>query len=403
LANYADFLAGCHLFLIFMAGPYATIPIMKRLYWANPDVFETQVEVKVEAAADCKVTLVPILFHPDEGGQPADKGTIGEATVRDVEVVDGRIVHTLDRPLADGKYLARLDKAHRLYTAGQHTAQHILSGIAQKQFGLRTIGVHIGLEKCTVDFDQSIDWDAAAELERRSMEVVTLNIPVETVFDDPDVRMRSDSGPIEADVVRVVKIGDIDKSACCGAHLGTTGQAGVIRILGIESKKNGSRVTFVAGMKALEYSQVETCVLRELRKVAGCSTLELPAVLCKALDRTNELNKEVERLWSLLLPGLAESAQIAEVRSAKIGIQAAEIPNHLLTKLAAMIAEAVGGAGIAVSGLNIAIGSTGGSAKDILARIQSVAGGKGGGSPRAANGKSGRALTPDEILAILQS
>jgi len=353
--------------------------------------------------ADCKVTIMPILFHPDEGGQPADKGTIGEAAVRNVEVVDGRIVHTLDRPLVDGQYLARLDKSHRRYTAGQHTAQHILSGIAQQKFGLATVGVHIGLERSTVDFDKSIDWDTAAALERQSMEVVTLDIPVETVFNDPDVRMRNGSGPIEADVVRVVKIGDYDKSACCGAHLGMTGQIGVIRILGIESKKNGSRVTFVAGMKALEYSQVETAVLRELRKVAGCSTSELPAILRKALDRANELNKAVERLWSLSLPALAQSAQIAEVQSTKIGIQVVEIPSPLLSKLAGLIAEAIGGAGVAVSGLNIAVSSTGISAKDILARIQSVAGGKGGGSPRAANGKVGRTLTADEIVAILRA
>ncbi|MHC4541174.1 MAG: hypothetical protein ACYS74_15560, partial [Planctomycetota bacterium] len=69
----------------------------------------------------------------------------------------------------------------------------------------------------------------------------------------------------------------------------------------------------------------------------------------------------------------------------------------------AMIAETVGGAGIAVSDLNVAIRSGGGSAKDILARIQNVAGGKGGGSSQAANGKLGRALTPDEIVAVLHN
>jgi len=374
---------------------------MKRLYWTDPEAFEAQVDVTT--VADCKVTIAPMLFHPDEGGQPADRGTIGEVTVCNVEVVDGRIVHTLERPLAEGKYMARLDKSHRLYTAGQHTAQHILSGLAQKQFGLATVGVHIGLERSTVDFDKSIDWDTAAELERRAMEVVSLDIPVETVFNDPDVRMRSNSGPIEADVVRVVKIGEIDKSACCGAHVATTGRVGAIRIVGVESKKNGTRVTFVAGVKALEYSQVETCVLRELRKVAGCSTSELPAILQKALDRANELNKEVERLWSLSLPGLAVPAQIVEIQSIRIGIQVTEIPVALLTKLAGMIAEAVGGVGIAVSGLNIAISSTGASAKDTLVRIQTVAGGKGGGSPRAANGRLGRTVTPEEIAAILSS
>jgi len=142
-------------------GRHGTILAMKRLYWTQPDVFETEVEVVTVGAG--KVTTDPIFFHPDEGGQPADKGVVGEATVNDVQVVDGKVVLTLDRPLADGRYAARLDKERRLYTATQHTAQHILSGIAASQFGLQTVGVHIGLEGCTVDFDKKVEWDAAEE------------------------------------------------------------------------------------------------------------------------------------------------------------------------------------------------------------------------------------------------
>ncbi|MDH5694969.1 MAG: alanyl-tRNA editing protein, partial [Gammaproteobacteria bacterium] len=269
---------------------------MKRLYWTSPDLFETEVEVK--AIAHCKVTIDPIIFHPDEGGQPSDQGAIGEANVCNVEIINGQIVHTLDRPLSDGKNIARLNRQHRLYTASQHTAQHILSGIAEKQFGLITTGVHIGLERCTIDFDKRIDWETAKELEQQSIEVVTLNIPVETVFDDTDVRIRSDSKEIESDVIRVVKIGDYDKSACCGAHLWTTGQVGIIRIFDIESKKKGTRIFFLAGRKALEYSQLETSILRELRKSAGCSTSELLTVFQKALDHSKEMTKEVSRLWS---------------------------------------------------------------------------------------------------------
>ncbi len=102
----------------------------------SPELFEA--EVKVKTIADGKVTIDPIIFHPDEGGQPADKGAIGEANVCNVEIVNGQIVHTLDRPLSDGKYIARVNEQHRFYTASQHTAQHILSGIAEKQFGLGT-------------------------------------------------------------------------------------------------------------------------------------------------------------------------------------------------------------------------------------------------------------------------
>ena len=54
---------------------------MKRLYWTQPDTFETEVEVAV--VDDRAVTIDPILFHPDEGGQPADLGTIGDASCDD--------------------------------------------------------------------------------------------------------------------------------------------------------------------------------------------------------------------------------------------------------------------------------------------------------------------------------
>lgn len=372
---------------------------MKRLYWTNPELFETEVEVKT--ISECKVTTEPILFHPDEGGQPPDIGTIEKANVKNVEIINGQIVHTIDKPLGDGKYIARLNKRHRLYTATQHTAQHIISGIAEKQFSLGTTGVHIGFERCTVDFDKKIDWQTVKNIEQQSMEVITLNIPVETVFNDADVRIRSNSKEIESDTIRVVKIGEYDKSACCGAHLKSTGQIGIIRIFDIESKKQGVRIFFLAGTKALEHSQTETSILRELRKSAGCSSSELLIIFEKALSHSKESSKEINRLWSRMLPDIAQSAKVIEVESKKIGIQVIDIPRQLITKLAGMMAETFDGAGIVISDTNIAISSKYINANDLLKKIQDTIGGKGGGSPKAANGKLSRTVTTDELISIL--
>jgi alanyl-tRNA synthetase len=369
------------------------------MYWTHPDVFE--VEVQVTAVGPTQVTTDPVLFHPDEGGQPADQGTIGDAVVRKVEVSDGRIVHTLDRPLADGRHLARLDREHRLYTATQHTAQHILSGIAAEQFGLQTVGVHIGLESCTVDFDKKVEWDVLEDLERRAMDVVALDIPVETVFNDEEARARSRFGPIEADIVRVVKIGAFDKSACCGAHVKTTGQIGVVRLFDLESRKQGTRVSFRAGRKALEQSQAQTGVLRELRKIARCANSELPAALEKALERAKELTKEVERLWSDKLADLVKSAAVVEVGSSRVGIHVGPVPRELVSVLAGMLAEATGGAGIVVSDTQIAVSAKTLDAGGLLREIQSHLGGKGGGSPRAANGRLDRPVSIDELRTLL--
>ena len=368
------------------------------MYWTHPDVFEA--EVQVTTIESGKVVIDPVLFHPEEGGQPADKGVIGDAAISEVRVVAGRVVHTLDRPLPDGRYIARVDKERRLHTATQHTAQHILSGIAAQQFGLQTVGVHIGMEGCTVDFHEKVAWDVLADLERRAMEVVMEDIPVETTFDAQDGHMRSRLGEIDADVIRIVKIGPYDASACCGAHVPTTGRIGVIRIFDIESKKAGTRVSFLAGKRALAQAQAETSILRDLRNLAGCSTGELPAALQKALDRSKELNKELGRVWSLRLADLVKAAEVTTIDSQRTGIYTGELPRECVPTLAAMVAEATQGVGIVISGSYIAISSLTLNASDLLKRISSRCGGKGGGTSKAANGRLDQAPTTQEIMEI---
>jgi alanyl-tRNA synthetase len=183
----------------------------------------------------------------------------------------------------------------------------------------------------------------------------------------------------------------------------TTGRIGVVRLCDIESKKDGTRLFFLAGRKALEYSQQETNILRELRKAASCSTPELLATFEKAQSQARDLTKEIARLWTQMLPGLAASAQVREVQSSKVGVQVAEVPPQLVAKLAGLIAETTEGVGIAVSGTRIAISSRTLDAAALLKTIQSAVGGKGGGSAGAANGNLGRTVTADEILTILQS
>ena len=128
-----------------------------------------------------------------------------------------------------------------------------------------------------------------------------------------------------------------------------------------------------AGRKALAYSQQETSVLRQLRIAAGCSTIELPAAFEKVVNHSNELAKEISRLWTLFLPNFVKTAQFAEFEGSKVGIQITQIPRPYVAKLAALIASEVGGAGIVVSDRHIAVSSGGISAKDIQEQLREVA------------------------------
>jgi len=375
-------------------------PAVRRFYWTNPHVYEVEVEVK--SVGDLKVTIEPIVFHPDEGGQPADKGMIDQSEVLNVEIIDGNIIHTLDKSLSDGKYIARVDSRHRLSVARRHTAQHIISGIAENRFDLKTVGVHIGLESCTVDFDKKIDFETAQAIERNSMEVVAENILVETVFNDADARTRFDLKEIEPAMIRIVKIGDYDASACCGTHVRRTGDIGIIRILDLESKKNGTRVSFSAGPAALEFSQSETSILEELRQLSKCSTAELPVIFRKALESAKNLSKEVERLQDMMLPGHVASASIVDIGSSKVGIQIDAVSAKLAGKLAAMIANEIDGIGIVISEGSIAINSKKLNAGDLLKKLHQAVGGKGGGSANTASGRLVKQITTEQVVEILK-
>jgi alanyl-tRNA synthetase len=207
--------------------------------------------------------------------------------------------------------------------------------------------------------------------------------------------------PSPQGILRIVKIGAFDTSACCGAHVASTGRIGVIRIFDLESKKQGTRVSFLAGTKALERSQVETSLLRELRKMAGCATADLPALFQKGQERVKELGKELERIWSLRLSDLVKFAEAIPVGTSTVSIYAGELPRELASVLAGMIAEATNGVGVVISDVNIALSSRTLDAGGLLKKMQNTVGGKGGGSPTSANGRLNRPMTVDELRDIL--
>ncbi|MCP4712027.1 MAG: hypothetical protein GY869_25685, partial [Planctomycetes bacterium] len=161
------------------------------------------------------------------------------------------------------------------------------------------------------------------------------------------------------------------------------------------------RVSFLAGRKGLDFSQNETSVLRELRKSVRCATAELPEMIQKNLDQQTHLNRQINHLWTSRLPELVTAADVIDLGNSKVGIQVVELPQKLVGKLAGMIATSLQGAGIVISDINIAIFSNTINAMELFKKIQTKAGGKGGGSAKAANGKLEKAVTVDEIKIAL--
>jgi alanyl-tRNA synthetase len=370
---------------------------MRREYWLSPDLLESK--VVVNNIGSNLVSVEPNIFHPNEGGQPCDLGKIGNAKVISVDMREGSIVIELDEKLSDGKYTARVDKKNRLFTSRHHTAQHIISGIAESLFNLKTMGVHIG-EHSTIDFDKEIDSETLESLELYSNRVVMDDIPVLSTFGSAPSRFDERINHIDSEDIRVVSIGDIDNSACCGAHVLSTGNVGYIRIVSNERKRGGSRIEFLAGEEAVLFSRNETNVLAEIRTLSSCSNDELVNKFSNLLESNKKLQQDINHIWSRNLSNIAENCGVLDINGNKVGLIIEIVPKKIQGKLMSVLLGA-NDAGIIISDRSISIYSDRLSSRDLLDTIIGKVGGKGGGNDRIAKGYLSASVSENDIKRSL--
>ncbi len=201
------------------------------------------------------VILDRTAFFPQGGGQYADRGTVGDADVLDVQMEGDEIVHYLSAPLEAGTMVCgNLDFALRFRRMQNHTGEHIVSGIVHRLFGLDNVGFHLGDGDMTVDYNGVLSRADLDRVETLANEAVAQDLPVRAEYPDPalleSIQYRSKLELTEN--VRIVTIGDVDCCACCAPHVTSSGQVGCIKILDFERYKGGVRCHMLCGAEALE-------------------------------------------------------------------------------------------------------------------------------------------------------
>ena len=245
-----------------------------------------------EGKGGFEVILDRTVFFPEEGGQTADTGTLGEASVLDVRLQGGEILHILDRPLAVGARVAgEIDFPTRFRKMQNHTAEHMFSGICHQRFGVANVGFHLGSRDVTVDFDRELSRECLLEAEREVNRAILRCLPVTAEVPPPEVlatlTYRAKLSLTEG--VRLVTVGDVDVCACCAPHVRNTGEIGVFKVLEAIRYKGGIRVHVKAGWDALE----DYCRRYDATAAAG-AMLSVPSEeILPAVCRLAEENKEL--------------------------------------------------------------------------------------------------------------
>jgi misacylated tRNA(Ala) deacylase len=216
------------------------------------------VEAAVVASRPGAVALDRSAFYPGGGGQPPDRGIIawrgGELAVTGIEAQGGRIWHLLAEPVElDGAVEARVDADFRFLMRQLHTGLHIVNALAFRQFdGALVTGANMaGDGTARIDLDlPGADNDRLRALEpvmndliAQDLAVRTFALPLAEAAREPGLlRSKAVAPPPQADgSVRIVEIAGLDRQACGGTHLSSTGQSRPLRILKVENKGRHNR------------------------------------------------------------------------------------------------------------------------------------------------------------------
>ena len=216
------------------------------------------VETQVVEARPCAVRLAESPFHPGGGGQLADRGVLrwsgGELRLAGIEAVAGQYWHLLADPVElAGTVEAAVDPDFRSMMAQLHTDTHVLNALVFQHFqGALVTGAQLNEDgTARMDFDlPDADNDRLRALEPEINDVIRQDLPLRYAYvPEADalaerglIRNRSVAPPPASDgTVRVVEIVGLDRQACGGTHLASTGASRPVRILKIDNKGRHNR------------------------------------------------------------------------------------------------------------------------------------------------------------------
>jgi alanyl-tRNA synthetase len=197
-----------------------------------------------------------------------------------------------------------------------------LSAAFEKLYGSATVSFHMGEESCTIDLAaDSISAKHLQAAERLANEVIAEDRPVEIRFASPDEARAMGVRkipPVEREKLRLIDIHEFDLNACGGTHVRSTGQIGSILLRKTEKVRQGTRVEFVCGLRAVATARRDFETLTEAAALFSTHIWEVPQQIRKSQDDRKAAQKTQHRLLEEVAELQAgQMLQTAEQRGAR--------------------------------------------------------------------------------------
>ena len=363
----------------------------EKLYYSDPFLQEFTATVLSceQDKAGWKVVLDRTAFYPEGGGQPADTGILGDASVIDVREKENIIVHTCDKALTVGDTVTgRIDWARRFDHMQQHSGEHIVSGIICARYGCDNVGFHLGKDMVTIDFNHDISPEDLPAIEAQANAFIWSDTPIDIRFLEGDALRQAEyrSKKFIPGLVRLVAFPGADCCACCGTHVLRAGQVGLVKLLSCQKFREGVRMELLCGKRAFDY-------------LSG--TWEQNLAVSRALSaKPLQTHAAVERLKGELESVKLRAATLETADFARKGAEYAgkgdvvlfegDMSADSVRRLCDAVLDTCGGRCAVFAGedgnFKYAVGIRDGDIRPLVKELNGALNGRGGGKPNFAQG-----------------
>jgi alanyl-tRNA synthetase len=292
----------------------------------------------------------------------------------------------------------------------QHTGQHLLSAIFEDLFGFKTVSVHFGPDASTLDVDaELVTHNQIVAAEERANAIVSEARPVIVSFEDASAATGLRKASDRSGTLRIVSIDGVDRSACGGTHVRTTAEIGPMLLRSSERVRDATRVGFVCGGRAVHrarrdfesLSRIATSLSASLDDAANLvggqaerlkegdnsrRKLEKELAAFRARERYDAASPDADGIRTIVLRDVGSMDEIKAVAQSALALPKCVVVGALASPPSVLVAASEDSAV---------------DAGKLLKAELAAAGGRGGGSPRMAQGSAPDAASLESLVRRL--
>ena len=400
-------------------------PVRKRVRqkWVGYDTTRAETDILAFEQEKGRVGLIlhENPFYAESGGQVSDTGEVKgqgwKLPVDEVRKVEGKtaVFGTFHGPFEPTAVEAVVDERLRRDTERNHTATHLLHAALRKVLGahVRQAGSVVSPEHLRFDFThhQPIPPLALAEIEAEINQHVWENLEVvqkEMAYADAlAAGAMALFGEKYGDVVRTITVPGVSMELCGGCHVRTTGQIGLLRLVGETGVGAGvRRVEALTGPGAYDWLLERVRLLDGVAETVGSAPEHLMRKVETLVEERKKLEKRVEEL--IKGGGAQAAARTTDVDGSRVAVSssASGDRNEIGAMVDAFRSQTPSGVLVVVAtgerpGIHVGVTddlvARGVLAPDLANRLAAVSGGKGGGRPHFASAGAGDASKLPEV------